>query len=112
LRKEQEKKFEEMRKAEEEKARRAKEQEDRIKKEKEELDRKIEAIKDKKLRKMSDLPSEPAATEADTINLAFRLPNGQRLTRRFYQKDKVQVHIFDLVCLRLHLHSEEYWARR
>lgn len=76
---------------EEEKKRLEREEQERIRKEKEELDRQLEEIKSKKLRKMSDLPSEPIGTDPDVLELGFRLPNGNRLTRKFRESDTIQV---------------------
>lgn len=80
-----------MKKAEEDRIRKEKEEKDRIQREKEELDRKIAEIKSSKLRKMSDLPVEPQPDAPNTIQLAFRIPNGGRLTRRFFKTEKIQV---------------------
>lgn len=80
-----------MKRAEEDRIRKEKEEQERILKEKQDLDRKIEEIKTSKLRKMSDLPAEPDQSTPNIIQLAFRLPNGGRLTRRFLKSEKIQV---------------------
>ena len=100
IRREQERKFAEMQKTEElkakqeeEKKRLEREEQEKIRKEKEELDRKLEEIKSKKFRKMSDLPAEPNASDSDAIDLGFRLPNGNRIMRKFRESDPIQVRV-------------------
>lgn len=77
--------------AEELRIRQEKETAEKIQKEKDDLDRKIEEMKKSKQRKMSEILPEPAEDGPDTIQLAFRLPNGGRITRRFMKTEKVQV---------------------
>ena len=84
-----------MKKTEEDKVQKINDEADRIRKEKEELDKKIEEVKSSKFRKMSDLPAEPT-DDSNAITLAFRLPNGSRLTRKFLKTDKVQVVFYKL----------------
>ena len=40
---------------------------------------------------MQQIPSEPAETEADTLNIIFKLPNGMRINRRFLKSDSLIV---------------------
>ncbi|EFN59802.1 hypothetical protein CHLNCDRAFT_133523 [Chlorella variabilis] len=46
--------------------------------------------------KAASLPPEPAADDADAVNLAIRLPAGGRYSRRFRRADKLQS-VFDFV---------------
>lgn len=80
-----------MRQAEEDRIRKEKEAVDKIQKEKDDLDMKIEEMKQTKQRKMSEMLPEPSEEDSNTIQLAFRLPNGGRITRRFSRNEKVQV---------------------
>ncbi|KAI8904650.1 ubiquitin-related domain-containing protein [Entophlyctis helioformis] len=47
--------------------------------------------KQRKIEIAAALPAEPAATDSDLAKLGIRLPNGQRLIRRFRADDTVQL---------------------
>jgi len=57
----------------------------------EEAARKEEEKEMKKAESLSRLPEEPAEGAADAVLFMFRLPDGNRLERRFRNTDKVQV---------------------
>lgn len=80
-----------MKRSEENRVRKEREEVERIEKEKQELEKKLLEVQTKKYRKMSDLPIEPAPNADGAIVLAFRLPNGNRVTRRFLRAEKLQV---------------------
>jgi len=44
-----------------------------------------------KSRLMKQLKAEPAATEQNIAQIIYRLPNGDKIQRRFYQNEKVEV---------------------
>ena len=82
-----------------------KEEEEKTNKEKEELEtsmrlqkeeeekKKLEHKEMTKKTKLQNLPPEPAADDQSAILIIFRLPNGDRLERRFSNNDKAQVKI-------------------
>lgn len=101
LKRDQEQQFEQMKRDQEQKLLKEQQEKERIEKARqeeiekqkaEELERKqqLEVIKKRKQRKLSDLPGEPDENSG-TIKLAFRLPNGSRLMRRFLPSDKLEV---------------------
>jgi len=71
----------------EETARKQKEEEERAKQEAREL---------KKKNKLSSLPAEPEESDPSAILIIFRLPDGNRIERRFRNSDKAQV-LYDYV---------------
>jgi len=76
------------------------EREENARKQKEEEERrKQEEREHKKRTKLSSLPEEPAESDPSAILIIFRLPDGNRIERRFKNTDKAQVMIF---CVILH----------
>jgi len=70
----------------------AEEEEARIMKQIEEEQKVIEEKKKKeKETKLVSLPPEPNEGDKGIIQVVFRLPNGQRIERRFNQTDKLQI---------------------
>ena len=65
-----------------------KEKEIRIKQQQEAAKMEEEKTQERK-RKLSSLPEEPAENESNVITIAFRLPDGNRLERRFKNSNKV-----------------------
>ncbi|KAJ5070655.1 fas-associated protein [Anaeramoeba ignava] len=88
---------------EEEREKKEKEEE---KKRKEEKERKERQKRERELawqkeleEKKQNLPSEPEnANDSNVLTIAIKLPNSQRIQRRFYKQDKIQV-IFDWIYL-------------
>ena len=85
----QQREMEAQQKADEE--RRQREEEERIAREAEEEARRLEEEKANRRRKLSEMPEEPAIDAEGVIKIAFRLPNGQRLLRNFYNSEKLEV---------------------
>ncbi|KAI8807186.1 thioredoxin-like protein [Cladochytrium replicatum] len=82
--------------ADQEKERKAAEERERAEKEKAEAERaeserlgKLEAKKERRKKLLEDLPAEPDAGESVT-RISIRLPNGDRVVRRFRADDTVQ----------------------
>ena len=82
---------EKARKAQQEEEKQRKEEQDKQRMEQERLDR-IEARKRRKIELKKTLPAEPASDTPsnDVARIGIRLPNGQRLVRRFHADDAVQ----------------------
>jgi len=73
------------------------EKEEAAKKQKEEEERaKQEAREFKKKNKLSSLPAEPEESDPSAILIIFRLPDGNRIERRFKNSDKAQV-LYDYI---------------
>jgi hypothetical protein len=75
-----------------------KEQNDQVRKRKEEED-KIERLKQAEIEKefkRNNIPAEPAENEPNVILLIFRVPDGSRIQRRFYNNTKVQL-LYDFI---------------
>eukprot|EP01134_Creolimax_fragrantissima_P008300 CFRG8300T1 len=73
-----------------------KEEEERKQIEIDEEKRKAEALELKRKSNFEALPKEPAKGESETTSISFKLPEGQRLQRRFRFDDKVK-HLYDFV---------------
>ena len=78
-------------KAEEEK--KQKEIIDQNKREEEEKINFLIIEKEKIQKKKLSLPEEPSLTSENIITIQFRLPNGAKLSRRFYKNCNIQVEI-------------------
>ena len=64
-----------------------KEEEEKIKKEKIEIQKKIE----EKRIYFSNVSVEPKENEEKAIQIIFRLPDGSKISRKFYNYEKIQV---------------------
>jgi FAS-associated factor 2 len=74
-----------------EKSRKQKEEEDKLHEQEREAKRREEEAKQDAQRKKEALPPEPAQTDANACEIAFRLPSGTRLIRRFPRSCTIQV---------------------
>ena len=97
IRQEQDKAFEESLKADQEKERMKRERrekkhnEERLKKEKEDTERNLrDRLKDLKANFINRVPPEPENNDPDVIHLLVKLPNGQRLERRFLRDSSIK----------------------
>ena len=63
--------------------------------------RKTEEKEMKKKTKLQTLPPEPAEDDQSAILIIFRLPNGDRLERRFNSNDKAQVNFLVYVGVKI-----------
>lgn len=50
-----------------------------------------QSIAQEKLESISKVPSEPAADHPDAVDVVFKLPDGQRLNRRFLKSHSLEV---------------------
>lgn len=98
LRAQQDVAYEESLKADQEKERkRQKEREEQqrvereIRMEKEADERRLELKERLKLELIHQVPSEPLETDANSISIVFKLPNGMRITRRFLKSNSLNV---------------------
>ncbi|KAK9720934.1 UBX domain-containing protein 10 [Basidiobolus ranarum] len=97
IRKQQDEAYKQSLLADQEKERKAREERDRIEKANLEVER-IETARLKleedrlKYRKylLSTIPSEPAAEESETARLSFKMPDGERIIRRFRGNETVE----------------------
>ncbi|KAJ1562101.1 FAS-associated factor 2, partial [Nowakowskiella sp. JEL0078] len=90
IREQQDEAYQQSLRADQEKVRKAKEEKERLEKEKAEEERQenerknlLETKMERKIRLRENMPLEPDSSESEVTKLSLRLPNGERLIRKF-----------------------------
>ena len=105
IRRQQDEAFQETLAADREKDRKKKEEAEKLQREKEEEERaireeqeKIERIRRLKVELVTEVPEEPAAEHPEAVRLLIKLPDGQRLERRFVKSQSLKALYYFVFC--------------
>ncbi|XP_064652010.1 FAS-associated factor 2-like [Lineus longissimus] len=73
-------------------------EEDEVKRKEEEAQRRLEEIAQRKIILRSEIPEEPDSSNAESVRIVLKLPNGTRLDRRFLKTQSIKYLYYFVFC--------------